>query len=378
MTSDRPTRFDKHPLFTLTAVIFLGAMAGSAVIFFVYRFWFAPVEEEDILNAAFTYREASPVFHHGLSKNRAIDDAVWGPITYRLRTNSLGFRDAEVRRVPLQSDHYRILFMGDSFTEGIGIDYEKTFVGLIGDTLRARQVEVLNAAAVSYSPIIYWRKTQYLLETVGLDVDEVVVFLDISDIRDETESYYLDKDGNVRSRLFPDQKTRKKILERIRKDRVIDSLSRYLKVLMDFSTGPVWETGRWTVDPDLLEKYGRPGLERMTLYMNRLKKLLESRGIKLTVAVYPWPVQVRENDRDSIQATYWNDWCRRHNTEFINYFPIFIGPDPEESRSMIDLLFIPGDSHWSALGHELVARVFCQRFLERSASGRSAQDPANQ
>ncbi|MEW6080037.1 MAG: hypothetical protein AB1724_19675 [Thermodesulfobacteriota bacterium] len=378
MTSDRPTRFDQHPLITLAAVILLGVLTGSAVIFSIYRIGFAPVEEEDILDAAFTYREASPVFHHGLSKNRSIDDATWGPITYRLRTNSLGFRDAAIRRVPLKSDTYRILFMGDSFTEGIGVDYENTFVGLIGDTLRDRQVEVLNAAAVSYSPVIYWRKTKYLLETVGLNVDEVVVFLDISDVRDETESYYLDEKENVQSRLFPDKETRKKILERIREDRVVDSLSRYLKVLMDFSTGPVWETGRWTVDPDLLDKHGRPGLERMTLYMNRLKTLLESRGIKLTVAVYPWPVHVRENDRNSIQATYWGDWCRRHDVKFINYFPIFIGPDPEESRSMIDLLFIPGDSHWSALGHELVARVFCQRFLERPAFAGSAQNPADQ
>jgi hypothetical protein len=32
---------------------------------------------------------------------------------------------------------------------------------------------------------------------------------------------------------------------------------------------------------------------------------------------------------------------------------------------MIDLLFIPGDSHWSHLGHQLIARIFCERFLKR-------------
>jgi hypothetical protein len=36
-----------------------------------------------------------------------------------------GFKDSGVRDVPLTTDKHRILFMGDSFTEGIGVPYEK-------------------------------------------------------------------------------------------------------------------------------------------------------------------------------------------------------------------------------------------------------------
>jgi hypothetical protein len=42
-------------------------------------------------------------------------------------TDSLGFKDASRRAVP---DRRRILFIGDSFTEGVGLPYEQTFVGL--------------------------------------------------------------------------------------------------------------------------------------------------------------------------------------------------------------------------------------------------------
>ena len=364
MPSNRTNRFEKHPVITIVIVILLGALAATAVFLIICRFHPEPVEEKDLYDAAFTYREASPVFHHGLSKNRAVM-AAWGPLHYRLYTNSLGFRDRYVRQVPLKVEKHRILLMGDSFTEGIGLPYEDTFAGIIARTLEDENVDVLNAAAVSYSPIIYWRKTKYLIETVGLQFDEMVVFLDISDARDEAESYYLDVQGNVQSHLFADGKTRGEILKRIRREKIVDSLSRYLSILTEFSTGPAWETGRWTIDPDLLEKYGRPGLAQMTTYMNRLRKLLDRHDIKLTVAVYPWPVQIRENDLDSVQAIYWQDWCRRHRIDFINYFPVFIDPDERNPQKVIDQYFIPGDAHWNRQGHERIAEFFCHYFRQR-------------
>jgi len=365
MTPNRPNRFEKHPIITIAIVILMATLATTTLFLVIYTLYLAPVEEEDLLDAAFTYREASPVFHHGLSKNQNVDTATWGPITYRLRTNALGFKDSLVRDVPLQTNDYRILLMGDSFTEGIGLPYANTFSGIIGKNLGSQNIDVLNGAAVSYSPIIYWRKTKYLLETVGLKFDELLVFLDISDVRDEAESYYLDKQGNVQSRLFEDRSTRKKILNRIKKKKIINSLSRYLAVLIDSSTTPAWETGRWTIDPTLFSKYGRPGLAQMTRYMDQLRLLLAQHKIKLTVAVYPWPVQIREKDLNSIQATYWGNWCRQHDIEFIDYFPVFIDAEQGNPQHVIDRFFIPGDAHWNHEGHELIAQEFCQRFSKR-------------
>ena len=90
-----------------------------------------------------------------------------------------------------------MLFIGDSLTEGVGYPYEETFVGIVGEQLRDRGVEVLNAGVVSYSPIMYLSKVRHLIEHVGLEIDEVVLFLDISDIENETR-YFLDEDSNVR------------------------------------------------------------------------------------------------------------------------------------------------------------------------------------
>lgn len=130
------------------------------------------------------YRVPSDIYHHDLRK-RVDTDGVWGEARYRVRTNSLGFKDREVREVPLTSPQRRVLLIGDSFTEGVGFEFSETFAGIAAESFAGRGVEVFNAAVVSYSPAIYYSKVRYLIEEVGLDLDAVVVFIDISDIADE-------------------------------------------------------------------------------------------------------------------------------------------------------------------------------------------------
>ena len=126
-----------------------------------------------------------PRYHHDLRKMSTFPSK-WGGVTYVTTTNSLGFKDRAKRRVSLSAaaGKKRILLMGDSFTEGVGYPYEKTFAGLLEERL-GTGYEILNAAVQSYSPMLYYRKVRYLLEKVGLEFDELYVFIDISDAQDE-------------------------------------------------------------------------------------------------------------------------------------------------------------------------------------------------
>ncbi|HEX3495974.1 MAG TPA: SGNH/GDSL hydrolase family protein, partial [Methylocella sp.] len=69
-----------------------------------------------------------PVYHHTLRPKFDGFDK-WGTKFFPVLTNSLGFRDASTRDVPLMADRKRIVFIGDSFTEGLGVTYQETFVG---------------------------------------------------------------------------------------------------------------------------------------------------------------------------------------------------------------------------------------------------------
>jgi len=56
-----------------------------------------------------TYRIHSDIYNHDLAKNKCVNNAKWGNITYKVCTNSLGFKDNTVRIVPISSEKYRIV-----------------------------------------------------------------------------------------------------------------------------------------------------------------------------------------------------------------------------------------------------------------------------
>ena len=305
-------------------------------------------------------------FHHGLAPNKSYV-AHWGDREYKFFTNSLGLRDSSNREVPLQANHKRILFVGDSMTEALGIPYEQAFVGQIAAKLERNNIEVLNAGTVSYSALIYWKKTAYLIEKLGFSIDHVVVMIDISDIYDST-TYTLDRHGNVISRRF-----RVRVLQFIHDNTIVCAqLSNLLYGYYNRAKYWNFEGNReaqpsnviainhhhslWTVRDELYRSYGRVGLETESYNLGELTKLLRKRGIKLTIAVYPWPDQIWYNDYNSRQVTHWESWARENDVNFINLFPAFFSGNTKNAREIIEENYIPGDVHWNEKGHETAAR----------------------
>jgi hypothetical protein len=137
-----------------------------------------------------TPRIADPVYHHTLVPNFDGYNN-WGDTRFKLYTNSLGFRDAAVRDVPASSSMHRVLLIGDSFTEGLGVNFEDSFAGMLywAGIGRASKIEFLDAGVIAYSPVLYYQKTKSYLDR-GLRFDEVIVFSDPSEVRDEASEYF--------------------------------------------------------------------------------------------------------------------------------------------------------------------------------------------
>ena len=377
--SDKPgSLFERHPRLTIAVLLVMAIILLDLLIANAFRLiqgypWSA-WEQADLIEKS--YRIKSDVFNHTLASNHSIDNAVWGDRNYRVRINSLGFRDRSVRDIDPSTEAHRILFIGDSFTEGMGVDWENTFVGRISESLSEEGIEVLNTAASSYSPIIYWRKIKYLIETTGLRFSEVVVFLDISDADDEAVVYRLDNAGNVR---FQEGY----IIEEELAETPGKAFGRFLSrnsIIYGWLGGifvKVEETkdrtshkyalncyrALWTSDDALFDEYGSKGLESMEFYMNRLYELLEKNNIKLMVAVYPWPDQIRNGELRPRPVSFWEDWCSRKEVEFIDIFPAFMDRRAEKGwQWVLDEYYIPGDIHWNEEGHSLIADDFLHRY----------------
>src|ERR1700710_382532 len=135
-------------------------------------------------------RIANAISDHGFAANFDGHE-IWGELRHRLTTDSMGFKDISVRNIPLKSASHRVLLIGDSFAEGIGMSFEDSFAGLLyhAGQERSEKIEFLNASVASYSPSIYYKKVKNLLES-GFQFDELIVFSDTSDVMDEATSYF--------------------------------------------------------------------------------------------------------------------------------------------------------------------------------------------
>ena len=95
------------------------------------------------------FRTPHPYYHHDLLPNRS-EKNIWGDKIFDVYTNSLGFKDNSIREVQLEPQKKRFLFIGDSYTEGVGMTWEESFVGILDNSLP--NIEILNAGVVSYCP----------------------------------------------------------------------------------------------------------------------------------------------------------------------------------------------------------------------------------
>src|SRR5262245_5944208 len=269
-------------------------------------------------------RIANPVYDHGFAADFAGHD-VWGEVRYPLITNSLGFKDASPREVPLKSTSRRILLIGDSFAVGIGMPYEDSFAGLLqrAGQQRADKVEFLNAGVASYSPSVYYKKIKYLLDA-GLQLDEVVLFSDPSDVTDEATNYFcIDDDPKYHAFCTASEGSMQKATALRKSDFLLDrfvvtnrlriAIKRWSQALrgnrkraLSTDRGRIgWSIPGFDVSGETLPLGAEGGIVRSLQNMGRLADLLAARNIPLTIVVYPWAQQIAQGDRNSRQVSLW-------------------------------------------------------------------------
>lgn len=381
MTS-RQNWFELNPKKSIATIVIIGFLIIDFSLAAALKIvgLFEPSYVSSSIREAY-YRTSHPVYHHGLAKNIENYTAEWGKKDYRIDTNSLGFKDSSNRNIPLLIKNKRLLLIGDSFTEGVGVPFKHTFAGLLQKDLKKKNIDVLNAAVSSYSPIIYYRKIKYLIEKIGLKFDSVVVFVDLSDIEDEALGYQFDSHENVinlggaeylgAAELKPEvdkPKQAMNVKEFFTQYTYFLGRLRNLSAALKAKTRP-WERAlnkrraMWMTDEALYNEFGKKGLNVAATHMSQLKSYLDKKHIPLTLAVYPWPDQIFNNDTDSKQVEFWKNWSTQNKVEFINLFKLFIpNSNPEET---IRKFYINGDVHWNTAGHKAIFEAINPKVIPR-------------
>jgi hypothetical protein len=327
-------------------------------------------------------RVANAIYDHGFAPNFDGYD-VWGELRHRLITNSLGFKDASPRNVPMKSAARRILLIGDSFAEGIGMSFEDSFAGLLYQAGQQRRdkIEFLNAGVASYSPSVYYKKVKYLIDS-GLQFDEVVLFSDTSDVMDESNSYFcIDDDPKYRRHCTPVEGSMQPVAEAPKKpdflvdrfvvtNRVRIGIKRWVQSLLGNRKRALntdhsrigWTIPRLDVGNSYQPLGVDGGIARSLQNMRALSDLLAERKIPLTIVVYPWAQQIAQGDRDSRQISLWRDFCEGRCKAFIDLYPAFFAAAAAD-KNWYERLYIVGDDYFSAAGNRMIFEEVAKRLF---------------
>ena len=298
--------------------------------------------ENDILNAnkeSFENRVFNKDYNYTYKKQVKFKTHYQGNI-YTITTNDLGFRDDNI--LSLDRDKEYSIVIGDSFIEGVGLEYEDTIVGILNQNLESNSFKFLNAGVASYSSYIYLKKIKKIInENDDLNIKDVIVFLDKSDISDDeaylnkplffTNKYpkgkfiyqrkvdfYKDLKDLSFWRFYTKQTISGKVIKIITdkienffsslKKRVLISRKlnknffevNNLEIKAIKSINSTQRTTNWYKN-ELWETKGKKNIQFSLENIKDLKRFLDKKNINLIVVLYPWPFEI---DNKEIREKY--------------------------------------------------------------------------
>ena len=338
---------------------------------------------------------SDPVRHHSYKPNCTFK-VDWGKAKdwYDFSTNSLGLRDERIREVPATDIRPRILALGDSMTEGM-VAWRDSYVGRIA--AHFPQYDVLNGGVISYSPSNYLNVTRMVLNK-GIDIDEVIVFIDISDVQDEAAFY---RDADASGAVAPPQRRRSiltwdaRVLNNIARhflftNHLLEYFERFFIASGHYYLPMVDDTNVFDIERDAWTyrkasetepfKVGyaplgvEGGIAKEKAKMTLLWQGLEKRNIAISVVVYPHPAQIVHDTVDSRQVRIWRDWCEGKCKRFISLFPAVFAAKVQCPRLQpgcwYPRLFFLRDVHYNATGNALLANVVIESLTKEPPTKR--------
>jgi lysophospholipase L1-like esterase len=350
-------------------------------------------------------------------------------------TNSLGWKDSrrhrKVERDP--APRRRVVFLGDSFTEGLGVPQEQTFSAHVEQRLNrgSNRFEVLNGGRVSYSPLLEYMRLKRFL-AAGYRADTVVLLPDLSDVQDELEytpEYEISASGEP---LHLRSGNSAPVVRWIYNRSALTRWARRLQLRLQGRLPSVAETAHaereltlqpadaallkapgsltaeaysrlsdpakailrhtWSDHLPSVEGWAGDGLRSMEKNILRIRKLTRLNGMELIVVIYPYPQTLYTHGDPAyyrILRQTFPKWFHQRELLFgtapsngaavyrqalgelcrANSIP-FVDLFPAFRRKDWHRLFLSGDVHFGLAGHRLAGREIADAILRERGETR--------
>ena len=295
-----------------------------------------------------------------------------GRIGENIVINSKGLRDVE-RPLEKPEGTFRILGIGDSFTFGIGVDLEQTYLKVLEEMLNSTSdqphFDVINSGVAGYN--LYQAKTYLKEKGLAYDPDMVIYFFFLDDVgglssSEEARDRYLQDTAqwdqhNQDNALWQFSYAANFVYNlgtivsgRIRSYHTapwLRTIEQRKQALYDTRWGP---TIRAEVDLGPFEKH-----------LQELKAVCIRNNIRLLTVIIPDALQVGNPDMQVINRVF-QKMCLKHDIPVLDITPIF-----EQEMDINTLYLFPLDAHTSPKGNRIIAAaVFdaLRRMLDLESS----------
>lgn len=332
--------------------------------------------------------------------NRTID------LDHEFCTNNYGFKSSCIDNIISKNLDY--VFLGDSQTEGIGLNYDDTFVGKLNNIFKNKII--LNTGIVNQRPYDYIKKIEYLLRQKFV-FSEVFLVVDLTDVHDEwlqRESY----DFEVEKKFQPIQhrnkksinykKTKKKELNEVEnkiikediKPQFFIQIKKIISNILIKSKSfaqhfpnthyalhrlkhirypePYWIytynnslNTLWSYD-DQQFKDTIEHIDRMMKHLTIVGDILSQNNIKFNLILLPHPTSLFHGTLNNKTTKLFKNFCLKKCDKFINiYTPLFKDKNKltfSEAKTLVSKYYIEGDFHFNKQGHDLIFKEVLNSF----------------
>jgi len=305
---------------------------------------------------------------------------------YKIFTDKNGYRYSG--KIKKDDQENLIVFLGDSFTYGVGLNFEETFVGKIQKI--NINYEVLNLAVPSYSPTTYLYQLESLIKK-NIVPKKIVLMLDLTDVSDEASRWKINENNQkpslrVSSNIdSPKQDSDKNKFKEFKNKNFkgsrmifayINNQIRLIKIKFlkkiskDYSELGITKTGDFTYkDYENLEtKLWLPlgfegGLKKIKSNVKKISIISNKINADFYIVIYPWAVTLQYGQKIFNWENFGDDLCNISNCrKLISLFDVFNEEKEKHENWSTDLFFLY-DTHWNEKGHDIVAKSLLEEIF---------------
>lgn len=285
-------------------------------------------------------------------------------------TDEMGLRVGE-NSLPKSKNKKNIFIFGDSFTYGVGIEYEKTYVGLIEK--KFSNYNVYNFGVGSYSPSVYLYKLKKTIEK-NIIPEKILLFLDLTDLIDEASRWTYDESiVNVRlatNYVYKNSKKKEKFTKKNFK--LINNISSYINYhsrnLREFANIKFNEKrkiktsiqGSFTYkDLNSLDKrFWKNGIflkgkNNLKKRLSQISDISKKNNIEFYLIIYPWAETLEFGQKKFSWSNFAKEICSDKNCNLIDTIPDFQNYKNENINWSSELYFL-NDEHFNDKGANLL------------------------